>query len=373
VPAIQRGSVVRLRHGWAARWREPGPDGRPVRRQQGGFETRTAARVWLNENLSPDGRPSVRMDAISVREGVTLTAFVERYLAVHALGREATTIVTLRERLRRPLAAFGDVALDDLATRMVEIAEWQSTLPPGYRYAIVRAFRQVLAAAERWELIDKNPARMIGPNPEPCQEEIQPFTLAEIDRLAVELGPWGPMVVIASETGLRPSEWIALEWRDVAPADGIVVVERSFVRGALRNYGKTSRSRRRIPLTARTITALEELPPRRLDRRLVFADARGGHVDLNNWRRRQWAPALDAAGITHRRPYDLRHTFASFALDAGISIFELSRYMGTGVRVIDRTYGHLVPGSEERARAKLERRAQRERAVADSSQTSSPR
>jgi hypothetical protein len=56
----------------------------------------------------------------------------------------------------------------------------------------------------------------------------------------------------------------------------------------------------------------------------------------------------------------LRHTYASFALDAGISIVELSRFMGCGVRVIDRTYGHLVVGSEARAREKLEARAQRE-------------
>jgi integrase len=363
MPRIQAGSVVRLRRGWAARWRQPGPDGRPVRRQRGGFETRTAARVWLNEHLNPDGKPVPDTRTVEVADGVTLAAFVERYLTVHAVGREATTITTLRERLRRPLAVFGDVPLDELGTRVLEIAEWQSTLPPGYRHAIVQALRQVLAAAERWELIERNPAKMIGANPEPRREEIQPFTLAEIDRLAVELGPWGPIVVTASETGLRPSEWMALEWRDVVPTDGILVVERSFVKGALRSYGKTNRSRRRVPLTSRAIAALEDLPPRRLDTRLVFPNTRGGHIDLNNWRRREWSPALDAAGIPHRRPYDLRHTFASFALDAGISIFELSRYMGTGVRVIDRTYGHLVPGSEDRARERLDARAAREAAL----------
>jgi integrase len=64
--------------------------------------------------------------------------------------------------------------------------------------------------------------------------------------------------------------------------------------------------------------------------------------------------------LPSRRIYDLRHTYASFALDAGLSIFELARYMGTSVRVIDRTYGHLVRGSEDRARAKLEARAARE-------------
>jgi hypothetical protein len=47
----------------------------------------------------------------------------------------------------------------------------------------------------------------------------------------------------------------------------------------------------------------------------------------------------------------MRHTYASFALDAGVSIFELARLMGTSVRVIDSTYGHLVRGSLDRVRA----------------------
>lgn len=38
----------------------------------------------------------------------------------------------------------------------------------------------------------------------------------------------------------------------------------------------------------------------------------------------------------------MRHTYASYALDAGITIFELSRLMGTSVKVIDDTYGHLL-------------------------------
>ena len=43
-----------------------------------------------------------------------------------------------------------------------------------------------------------------------------PFTLPEIDAIAAELGPpYGPLVVVAAETGLRTNEWAALERRDV--------------------------------------------------------------------------------------------------------------------------------------------------------------
>ena len=50
----------------------------------------------------------------------------------------------------------------------------------------------------------------------------------------------------------------------------------------------------------------------------------------------------------------LRHSFATWALDAGLSILDLSRYMGTSVEIIDRTYGHLAQGAEQSAQAKLD-------------------
>ena len=60
-----------------------------------------------------------------------------------------------------------------------------------------------------------------------------------------------------------------------------------------------------------------------------------------------------------RGPYHLRHTFATEALAAGVSIFELARLMGTSVAMIDRTYGHLARDSEAAIRARLDARAGR--------------
>ena len=71
------------------------------------------------------------------------------------------------------------------------------------------------------------------------------------------------------------------------------------------------------------------------------------------------APALQAAAIERRGPYALRHTFATEALAAGVSIFELARLMGTSVAMTDRTYGHLARDSEAVIRARLEARFDR--------------
>ena len=77
---------------------------------------------------------------------------------------------------------------------------------------------------------------------------------------------------------------------------------------------------------------------------------RSGHLDLHNFRNRDWKPAQHAAGITPlRRVYDLRHTFATFALRAGISTFDLSRYMGASLTMIDRHYGHPARDGRDHA------------------------
>jgi integrase len=257
-----------------------------------------------------------------------------------------------------------------------ERAEWQTSLPPAYRYAIVRALGQVLAAAVRWDLIRKNPSADAGPNPQPRSEEVACFaSLADVDKLAVELGlaggiehrnfaVYGPIAIFGVETGLRPSEWAALERRDIDRKAQFLRVRRSFVDGKLKDYGKTKRSRRDVPLTASATAALDEVPLR-IDTPLLFPSRAGGYIDLGNWRRREWCPGLEAAGLpAHLSRYAMRHTYASFALDAGISIFELARLMGTSVKVIDATYGHLVRDTFDRVRTALDDRARRESAAA---------
>ncbi len=110
-----------------------------------------------------------------------------------------------------------------------------------------------------------------------------------------------------------------------------------------------------MPLQTIALAALERLSANGRSP-LVFPSPNGSYFDLHNFRNRYWKPAQLAAGIMPlRRIYDLRHTFATFALRAGISTFELSRYMGTSLGMIDRHYGHLARDGREHAIEVLDR------------------
>jgi integrase len=323
---------------WAFRYRVGGRGSRRV--QLGGFASEEAAAEALERALEQLRREH------GLVETPTLAEFAGVYLTQHE--GEPETVEKLRWLLAKAVRAFGDRRLSQL--RSPAIAAWRMTIPAGHRFEATQALRQVLARAVSWGLLDVNPAKLGVENPQRRYTEKRPFeSWDELHALAGRLGPrYGPMVLFAAATGLRPGEWLALEQRDIDREAEVVYVRRTLRNGRIKSP-KTNASVRAVPLQAIALVALDALPPN-MDCPLLFPSAGGNYFDLHNFRNRNWKPAQKAAGITpRRRVYDLRHTFATFALRAGISTFDLSRYMGTSLAMIDRHYGHLARDGREHA------------------------
>ena len=341
----QQGQVFELKtrsHGgeavWAYRYRVAGRDSR--RLQRGGFKSERAAREALERALARLRREQGLVEAPRLRE------LVDLYLAQH--GGEPETVAKLRWLLTKAVRAFGHRRINQL--RPAEIATWRMNISGGHRFEATQALRQVLGRAVSWGLIDVNPAKQGIDNPQRRYTEKRPFeSWAELEALAAELGPhYGPLVFFAVATGLRPGEWIGLEHRDIDRDARVAYVRRAYRNGRVK-CPKTEASVRAVPLQAIALAALERLPGNGRSP-LVFPSPKGSYFDLHNFRNRHWKPAQQAAGITPpRRVYDLRHTFATFALRAGISTFDLSRYMGASLTMIDRHYGHLARDGREHA------------------------
>jgi integrase len=342
---VQRGQILELsRRGsrgdrlWAFRYRIGGRDSKRV--QRGGFASEQDARDALERELDRLRRE------LRITRRLTLSDLVETYLDQQDV--QPVTIEKLRYLLGKATVVFGDRAIGELTSQ--EIAAWRMTLSPGYRFEATQALRQVVHRAVAWGMIDVNPAKVGVDNPVRRPKEQHPFeSWADLEALAAAIGPrYGPMILFAAATGLRPGEWIALEKRDVDRKERVVLVRRSFTRGQLK-IPKTEASVRAVPLQARALDALDRIQDGN-GSTLLFPGERGGYLDIHHFRPFQWRLAQQAAGIKPvRRVYDLRHTFATFALRAGLSTFDLSRYMGASLTMIDRHYGHLARDGREHA------------------------
>ena len=214
---------------WAYRYRTGGRDSKRV--QRGGFASEPDALERELERLRRERRISRRL---------TLSELVETYLAQHDV--QPVTIEKLRYLLSKATAVFGDRRIGELTSQ--EIAEWRMTISPGYRFEATQALRQVLHRAVAWGMIDINPARVGVDNPVRRRKEQHPFeSWAELEALATAIGPrYGPMIVFAAATGLRPAEWIALEKRDIDRKERVVYVRRSFTRGQLKFPNRSERA-----------------------------------------------------------------------------------------------------------------------------------
>jgi integrase len=346
MPPANQGSVYQLgprRYGI----RYIGPDG--VRRKQSPFASKTEAREWFARVVAPTLRGEQPQ-----KPDLTLSEFVTLYLDRHEADVRPRTIATLRERLGHATKRFGDIPLSEFQRMTDEVAAWRSRQPSGVAYGRTGALRQCLAAAVRWGYIDRNPAVLAGKNRQPAPRTVRVFTRDELALIVAELSPtYQSIPTFAAATGLRPEEWMALERRDIDRHAGVLNVRRTVSSGEVVELGKTSRSRRQVPLSSRALAVLDALPPR-LDTPLLWTAPEGGLLDLNNWRYREWTPAVESAGVAKpARVYDLRSTFASTALAAGLSAFELAKVMGTSVECIERSYGSLLDGAATGIAARL--------------------
>ncbi len=302
MPAEARGHVRKLPSGkWQLRYYHA----KGGHCSGGAFSTKSEAWAHYRDVVEPELRGR------SPRRDVTLSELVDTFLDRHGKIANPRTIRTLRERLKRPLDDYGDTLLVELENMTDELAALAASLPERYRYSVMSALRQACEAGVRYGYMTKNPAKLAGANPMPSPRTVRVYTPKELGAIAKELDKRGAAAVtFAAATGLRPAEWANVERRDVDRARRVLTV-----RGT-----KTMRSRREVPLTSAALTALDSLPAR-IDTAYIFGGPKGGPFDLPNFRRREWGPAIDSAGIAKpARVYDLRSTFASNALAAGITV-----------------------------------------------------
>jgi len=141
-----------------------------------------------------------------------------------------------------------------------------------------------------------------------------------------------PMVLLALNTGMRRGEIFGLQWRAVELAGAH---PRLTVTAAT---AKAKRSRV-IPLNAEAVAVLKTwLKQQANTDGLVFPSANGARFDNIN---KAWRAITKAAELKLFRFHDLRHTFATRLVEAGVSLRAVQELLGHGDSRMTEKYAHV--------------------------------
>jgi integrase len=299
----------------------------------------------------------------------TLGSFIDEVYEPWAAANIRTAAATVA-RLKASFAEHLDKKLGDLTPWIVE--KWRAgRIKDGAKAATANRdlddLKSSLTKAAAWGLIDANPiagvkrskidaarsARFMSADEEARLRRALDDREERVRRERDSANAWRaerqyellpdlragafadylkPLALVSLHTGMRRGELFALTWQSVDLAAGRITVH-----GATAKSGTT----RHVPLNSEALAVLRGWHDQAADNAgLVFPGKDG--AAFNNVRR-SWEGVLRAARITRFRWHDMRHTFASNLVMAGVDLNTVRELLGHSDYKMTQRYAHLAP------------------------------
>jgi integrase len=345
--------------------------GKRRQKMKGGFRTKRECQAALNEAVM-----ALQTGTYVAASRRTVRSFLlDEWLPDREPPKlRATTYANYETQIRTHVVpALGSVELQRLSPAQLN-AFYRTLLADGRRdgqglapktvkniHAIVH---RALRDAVRWGYVARNVADAVDP-PRGRSPEMRVWTPQQLRAFLahVRTDRLYAVWLLVATTGMRRGELAGLRWVDVDLAAGRVSPRQPRV---VVNYAvevsepKTAKGRRVLALDAVTVAALREHQARQAEERqavgagwqdtgLVFThlDGRPLHPDLiSDWFER----LARAAGLPKIRLHDVRHSYASAALAAGVPAKVVSERLGHAtIQITLDTYSHVLPGLDAQA------------------------
>jgi integrase len=322
---------------------------------------------------------------------MTVSDAVERYLSLHGPRFAPNTRLGYAQQARRVRGSWlGETRLDRLDVDLLERYYSQlldGTDAPGagvlstrsvklIRALIRAALNDVARPPLRWVQREQyESARVLGATPR--QRAHETLDLGEIAKvIAAGDREVREIAQLAIATGARQGELAALRWRDVDLLGGVVRIEATVTRSAVKGVrGETQLVRkptktgrpRHVRVDASCVAMLTDRYARQLsqaahaglddddlgDRAVLSVLLERGHVDPRSLGQR-WRRARTAAKVDDVRFHDLRHVSATAMLAGGVNVVDAARRGWSSSQTMLDTYAHVMGGVDDGATAALE-------------------
>ena len=266
-------------------------------------------------------------------EDIPFEELSKKYRRLHGAGRSFHDVmcrVLDRHFAARLLSEITPLDVDEFAA-----ARKLAVGPSAFNQSLT-VLKQMLRLAVKWSHLRASPAEAAKRLKVPKGRE-RFLTEAEADALLSECSAWLAAVVLAAlHTGARRAELLDLTWDRVDLARGLIL------------FTDTKNGEDRTVKVSRTLAALlEELPSKKRGGP-VFLNFSGQpiHPDGLTWSFRR---ACERAGVQRLRFHDLRHSAASFLVQAGKPLNTVRDILGHKDLKMTLRYAHLAPEHQKDA------------------------
>ena len=278
-----------------------------------------------------------------VRKSVPFRDLITRYHEYAATSKRSYS--KERYTLEALARTFGRIPLAKLTPWAIE--RWKSDRRGRIAAATLNreltTLKAVLSKAVEWDLLDKSPAASVKYLHED-NRRVRWLTSDELGRLLaaaaadVAVAWLVPAITLAVHTGLRQGELLRLRWEDVTAGGSKMSL-----------WNTKSGKPRHIPLNTDARAILATLPR---EGTLVLAwpwRKPISRITLYHAFRR----AVRRAGVSHCTWHDLRHTFASHMVMAGVDLATVKELLGHETLEMTMRYAHLAPQHSAQAVERL--------------------
>lgn len=274
-------------------------------------------------------------------EDITFKDLAGKYLKIHAATKRGETFYKYTVRVLK--RHFGEVMLSEIGPAEVDafMAERRTEVKTATANRSLAVLKHMFKLAMRWGHLVKNPAAGVMREREPRGRESF-LTEDQASTLIRETPAWlRPLIVTALHTGARQGELLALTWGDVD-------LDRETL-----TFTRTKNGEPRVVRMSQTVKATIEDLPRGLPAARVFRNQSGSpiHRDGLTWSFRR---AVRLAGLEGFRFHDLRHSAASFLVQAGVPLNTVREILGHRSLGMTLRYAHLAPDHQADAVAAMD-------------------
>ncbi len=304
----------------------------------------------------------------------TVAAYLEEWLQTLTGPKpKASTADTYRRALsRHVMPRIGGLRLDHLDVvhldRLYRDLTASGLAPATVRNQVHAPLRKALNDAVKKDYIRRNPA-LVATLPGAVKPAMKTWMGGELEAfLAAEEGSrYHALWTMLATTGCRRGEALGLRWGDMNLDEATATIRQQVTsighKIVIAEGTKTGKGRQ-VGLDARTVTVLRAhkasqaaerlaLGPGYRDEDLCFAKVDGGplHPEFVS---RQFVRRCQALGLPRIRLHDLRHTWATLALEAGLDVKVVSNRLGhSSVLVTADIYTHVAPATDIAAAEKV--------------------